>query len=170
MQRRIRFAMTSRIDLHIGFTGTQQGLTILQFAALERLVIAVAGEVDFDVTPHHGDCIGADQAFHTICEDRRQCLRIPIIHPPLSTYKRAFCPGRVLPPRPYLERNRDIVDQSDWLIAAPDSDKERVRSGTWSTVRYARKQLHHIIFVYPDGSIVKERPHVDQVQDGAASW
>jgi hypothetical protein len=53
--------------------------------------------------------------------------------------KRAFCQGDVvLTPRPYLVRNRHIVDASSVLIATPKGDEE-LRSGTWSTVRYARK-------------------------------
>ena len=39
---------------------------------------------------------------------------------------------------PYLERNKNIVNAVDFIIAAPDGP-EKVRSGTWSTVRYAKK-------------------------------
>jgi hypothetical protein len=37
-----------------------------------------------------------------------------------------------------LERNRDIVDATVALLAGPDGNRERQRSGTWATVRYAR--------------------------------
>ena len=46
--------------------------------------------------------------------------------------------GRGCHPKPYLDRNRDIVDACEVLLATPDGP-ERLRSGTWSTVRYARK-------------------------------
>jgi predicted Rossmann fold nucleotide-binding protein DprA/Smf involved in DNA uptake len=41
--------------------------------------------------------------------------------------------------KPYLDRNKDIVRVSIGLIAAPKTNKEEQRSGTWSTVRYATK-------------------------------
>ena len=36
-------------------------------------------------------------------------------------------------------RNKDIVNSCDILIACPENDKEVIRSGTWSTIRYAKK-------------------------------
>lgn len=40
----------------------------------------------------------------------------------------------------YLNRNKDIIDQSDFLIACPqDKEQEVLRSGTWSTIRNAKK-------------------------------
>jgi len=41
-------------------------------------------------------------------------------------------------PTPYLSRNRAIVDETEMLIATPAEFTEQQRSGTWSTVRYAR--------------------------------
>ena len=38
-----------------------------------------------------------------------------------------------------LERNRELVACGDILIAAPLSDEEVLRSGTWMTIRAARK-------------------------------
>lgn len=37
-----------------------------------------------------------------------------------------------------LARNRRIVAAVDVLIAAPETDREELRSGTWATIRYAR--------------------------------
>jgi predicted Rossmann fold nucleotide-binding protein DprA/Smf involved in DNA uptake len=48
-----------------------------------------------------------------------------------------------------LERNKDIVSESDFLIAAPDSKKERLRSGTWATVRHARKLGKRVMILEP---------------------
>jgi hypothetical protein len=39
-----------------------------------------------------------------------------------------------------LDRNREIVAAVSVLIAAPLTDKEEQRSGTWATVRAARKK------------------------------
>ena len=52
-------------------------------------------------------------------------------------------------PAPYLERNKEIVASSNLLIACPVGDKEELRSGTWSTVRFARKICTELVIVYP---------------------
>lgn len=42
------------------------------------------------------------------------------------------------------------------LIAFPPSKEEITRSGTWSTIRYARKCHKSLIIVYPDGQTITE--------------
>ncbi len=59
-------------------------------------------------------------------------------------------------PKPYLKRNHDIVDESDILIGFPSSEEERLRSGTWATVRYARKTGKRIYIIFPDGKVKQE--------------
>lgn len=39
---------------------------------------------------------------------------------------------------PPLVRNHHIVDAVTVLLAAPHTDREELRSGTWATIRYAR--------------------------------
>ena len=51
----------------------------------------------------------------------------------------------------YLERNRDIVDACDILIACPRTLKEELRSGTWATVRYARKVGKPVAILWNNG-------------------
>lgn len=55
-------------------------------------------------------------------------------------------------PRPPLERNRDVVDASDVLLACPGGMAEEQRSGTWATIRYARKAGKPVVIVWPDGT------------------
>lgn len=83
---------------------------------------------------HHGDCVGADAEAHAIAVD----LGIPVvIHPPLDPKARAGCQSQYIRERhPYVERNHHIVQETDYLIAAPKGP-EVTRSGTWATVRYA---------------------------------
>jgi hypothetical protein len=50
----------------------------------------------------------------------------------------------------FLERNRDIVDRVEILIAAPEGPEVQ-RSGTWSTVRYARGKVIPIYLLRPKG-------------------
>jgi len=56
-------------------------------------------------------------------------------------------------PADYLARNHTIVDMTDELLAAPAGMEEELRSGTWATVRYARKQRRMVTVVWPDGTI-----------------
>lgn len=61
---------------------------------------------------------------------------------------------RMLHPRPYLDRNHDIVDATDVLIAVPNSVKEELRSGTWATIRYAKRTKQPLMVIPPDGHIL----------------
>jgi hypothetical protein len=129
--------------LKLGFTGTQNGMSIQQMKSL-RILLEELKPFEF----HHGDCIGADEESHDIVSTFWKSAVI-VIHPPDIDKKRAFCRGHlVLQPKPYLERDRDIVDATDVLVAAPkDENTEEVRSGTWYTVRYARKQDKRVIIL-----------------------
>ena len=101
---------------------------------------------------HHGDCVGADEQFHDLCE----MAGVPVVlHPPEDDKLRAFCKGavRVEPPRPFLVRNRVIVDICELLIAAPYEVIEPAPQrgqGTWSTIRYARRTARPLRIVWPE--------------------
>jgi hypothetical protein len=58
--------------------------------------------------------------------------------------------------KPYLSRNKDIVLETELLIATPGEEEEQIRSGTWSTVRYARSLKRMINIVLPDGRVIAE--------------
>lgn len=122
-----------------GFTGTQSGMSDLQKRRVTKLL-----QASFIEAVHHGDCIGADSDFHKIASLFE--LNI-VMHPPINSSKRAFCGGNVLASKEYLERNNDIVAACDVLIAAPKTEKEELRSGTWATIRYARKLGKRVIIV-----------------------
>jgi hypothetical protein len=132
--------------MKIGFTGTQKGLTGRQKAEVFRLAVSLQkGEF------HHGDCIGADFQAAGIFSGQGWHL---VMHPPVDGTKRVWA-ASILPhivvheAKPYLDRNRDIVNSCELLIACPDSVTEKLRSGTWSTVRYARKIGREIVIIYP---------------------
>ena len=133
----------------VGFTGTQTGMTDAQWIAVRALLSQLR-----TTEVHHGDCVGADAEFHEIA--RAYGLRI-VIHPPSTAEKRAFCFGNeVRQPAPYLLRDADIVEETDCLIGVPASFKEVVRSGTWFTIRRARRAGKKVYIVYPDGKVVEE--------------
>lgn len=137
-------------EKHLGFTGTRNGLTTEQMTSLHREFGSHAGPGTY---LHHGDCVGADADAHHIA--RRHDLTIHA-HPPHLTTRRAFTiADREWPPMPYLERNRAIVDACTLLYVGPGGP-EQVHSGTWATVRYARKRGRHIIIIWPDGHLTEE--------------
>lgn len=138
----------------IGFTGTSRGMSARQQATVKYLL------TELQVTAlHHGDAQGADAQAHRLAKQMR--IRL-VVHPPDDPKKRAFCVGvdEQYPDRPYLERNRAIVEHSDGLIAAPKMATEVVRSGTWMTVRWARRNKRPIWIVLPDGSFRTENQDV----------
>lgn len=145
--------------MKIGFTGTQNGTTAEQLVTLEKLLRAQKLD-EF----HHGDCIGADdEAVGVVKEIKRHpplaWKKKPkiICHPPSNDSKRAWNESdEERTPKPYLDRNHDIVNESKMLIATPKGFREELRSGTWATVRYARKQGKQVIIVWPDGSTTRE--------------
>lgn len=128
----------------IGFTGTQWGMTTRQkYVVTMILTRFVATKV------HRGDRIGADDQFDSIARALNFYI---VVHPSVNPKKQARVVDddktTYLTPKSYKNRDHDIVDACSLLVAAPKSS-ERLRSGTWSTVRYARKRRKSIIIVEP---------------------
>ena len=118
-----------------GFTGTRSGLNKNQVDSINKLF---SSNIDDTIELHHGDCIGADKDMHDLCVIKN--IKV-IIHPPNDDKLRAFCKSdNILGELPYLKRNKKIVDDTSYIIACPWSEKEQLRSGVWSTIRYARKK------------------------------
>jgi hypothetical protein len=106
--------------LHIAFTGTRQGTTERQKGALRELRGAHAG-----VILHHGDALGADAEAHDIAVELDCGI---VIHPPDDLRQRAFKIAALnRAPRPYLDRNKVIVRETSFLIAAPAMEIEQLR-------------------------------------------
>lgn len=134
----------------VGFTGTRDGMTGQQRRELRRALASLAG--DGRPAFHHGDCIGADAEAVFIARKLRYLI---VTHPPTDDRLRAFAPSDlIIDPEPYLKRNRTIVDTCAVLIATPKEAIEQLRSGTWSTVRYALSVSRHTIVIQPSGLLV----------------
>ena len=128
---------------HIAFTGHRKMVSSIRATSLVRRLVQF--RKDGYEYLHHGDCLGMDAAVHRIAIQAGFCV---FIHPPVSEKKRAFCQGgHVLSPFPYLERNHMMVDASDVLLAVPKTYVEVLRSGTWSTIRYARRRKVEVIII-----------------------
>lgn len=143
----------------VGLTGTKTGPTDAQV----RWFASVLGSGRVERL-HHGACIGVDAQMHRLALDHfSNATHQPIVvHPPIDQGRvDPICLlesalVKVLPPNGFLLRNRDIVDATQLLIALPDGP-ERLRSGTWSTVRYARRLAKPVVICYPDGEVARER-------------
>ena len=99
---------------------------------------------------HHGDAIGADAFSHQVAVSLG--MRI-VIHPPLNSQYRAFCNNgsvTILPTKPYLERNFDLIKATEILLVLPIQNQEIQRSGTWHTVRVARRNNRSVVIFFPD--------------------
>jgi hypothetical protein len=130
--------------MKVGFTGTQNGLTIKQKAALQAFLNTL------QITEfHHGDCIGADAQAHSMVSPD-----VVHKHPSTVEAKRAYCKGgKVYPARAPLDRNHDIIKAGKGLIIACPKASEEQRSGTWMTVRHSRTAGRKIKIVWPNGLI-----------------
>lgn len=136
--------------MKLGFTGSSKYVTEAQKSGFIFLVSKLLPS-EF----HHGDCIQADALAHDLILQYVPDCDI-LIHPPDNNTKRAYCENYSFKyaKKPYLDRNKDIVMDTEALIALPDGE-EVLRSGTWSTVRFARKLNRPIWIIYPDGEVLR---------------
>lgn len=117
---------------------------------------------DSGIVIHHGCCIGADEAAHQIAK----VVPGVVIHGHPGHNYQGHSPylmqateldfDRLYPRKIYNERNQDIVDICDVLIAVPQWPEhypQSQRSGTWQTIHMARRAEKLIIYVMRDGTI-----------------
>lgn len=142
-------ALRQRNNVILGFTGTRHTPTRQQQQFIDRRISGSDGL-------HHGACVGSDAVAHMF--GLRYGLHITV-HPPKDTklidVKAVMTRTdlvTVLPPKLYHDRNRDIVNACDMLIATPDGPR-RPHSGTWYTVDYAMRQGVPVVVCLPDGII-----------------
>lgn len=135
----------------LGFTGTRRGMTPAQRAALPAVLATLPGRV------LHGGADGADKEFH------RFIVAAGMPNDGIEIYPTGHRCGWIgydwflhdlMSP---LVRNRIMAERCDHLLACPAEPDEQLRSGTWATVRYARKADKPITLILPDGMIREER-------------
>lgn len=138
-----------------GFTGTRTRITSCQREQLMGF-LSVQGATR-GLRMHYGDCpTGADYEMYCLCK----AVGVYVVSHPsnLNPGRKVFFGDEVRGMKPPLVRNCDVVDESDFLIAAPKEDREVLRSGTWATVRYARKLGTTVALVLPDGRVDIQSP------------
>lgn len=139
----------------LGFTGTRKQPTMKQ-ARRFRIFLS---DNDSDIDEfHHGGCDGSDLMAHRLA---LWYFMPVVVHPPIKETFLAFeClephPNvTVLERKPYLARDRDIVNVPiDCLFATPDGPR-RPHSGTWYTIDYAIYRHVPVVICWPDGQIKK---------------
>jgi hypothetical protein len=141
--------------MEVSFTGTQIGMAKPQHRAF--------GELLLEIRPHtfrHGICVGADAQAHLLVRMLANCIIVG--HPGITKDGRKWkrddfiqqnCDW-VEAPEEFLKRNHRMVDMSELLIATPKEDHEILRSGTWATIRYARKINKKVTIILPDGTLI----------------
>lgn len=147
--------------IKIGFTGTRHGMSGQQCSQFYNVISQIPESY---LELHHGDCIGADDDAAAIFDDLRNEpgespgeMRI-VCHPPIDATHRAWNKraDETREPKSHFARNRDIVNETDLLIACPqymEPITPEVRGGTAYTVNYARKQKKRVLVIRPDGTI-----------------
>lgn len=137
--------------MKIGFTGTRKGMTQQQFLTFQRVT-----ESWYITEFHHGACVGADEQAVTAISNviPSKCI---FAHPPadgkLLSRVALGLSANVHEPMPYLQRDREIVRDSWILLSTPETFEEVLRSGTWTTMRYAKAARHPVFNIQPNGLI-----------------
>lgn len=131
---------------HVGFTGSRNHPTVRQVAWLTL-------EMNMRDVLHHGVCVGSDHAAHLVALQTDTHI---VAHPPsndkLMARECLDTADEIRKPKWYHNRNRDIVDESQTLLALPDGP-ERPNSGTWYTINYAISKRKPVYMCFPDGSV-----------------
>lgn len=137
--------------MKLGFIGSRNGMTADQRSQLWSYL-----DRNRFTEFHHGACVGADDDASDIVYCQQKTTQKIIAHPPtvktLVSQRAIDVSDEVREPFDYLIRNRHIVDSCDLLLATPAGPEEQ-RSGTWATIRYARKTQRPIVIFWPDGTI-----------------
>lgn len=152
--------------IRIGFTGTREGMTEAQAEAFRIELRKYVKEhpchnslgVGYEF--HHGACVGSDE--RAVLIGYQEFVATYVAHPSeltgLTSITAMGMSGRVYGEMPPLLRNQDIVDAVEILFATPKTDAEEKRSGTWATVRMARKKPIPVIVIGPTGKVRYESP------------
>jgi hypothetical protein len=110
----------------------------------------------FEANFHHGNCVGADEEAAAIA--RYYNYVITAYPADLTKWQSDFKSDFYKPVTGPLTRNRAIVKDSDVIIAAPNAMMEPLvrntrGSGTWYTIRHARKKERKCVIVWRDGGV-----------------
>lgn len=136
---------------YVGFTGSRNPPSLLQAGVLG---IELCQLLRADVTLGHGDCVNSDALAHDLAYGLG--YRIDVHPPTIDTWRAHRVGYHMHDPTSYPARNARIVHLSDRLLALPCGPEVVSGSGTWMTVRMARRKGIPIRIIWPDGSHTDE--------------
>lgn len=149
--------MRSLIGTEMAFTGPRAAFLL----ASQRSTIIAALNTYRPCIVHNGCAKGRDEEVIELLIKMR--LPLTLVCWPADKgrmdHVRALTMGRIRTEwraiHDPLKRNRMMVDQADWLLAAPMQGKPiRSGSGTWYTINYALKVGAPVYLVPPSGEAI----------------
>lgn len=123
--------------MKVGFTGSRHGMSRRQATQLQWL-LSVLRHADLKVHRPSEFHYGTHEDAELKADDEAAKLAASLGYEPIPHH--AARGGE-------LARNHIIVDAVNVLLAAPQTDAEEVRSGTWATVRYARAAVKPVVML-----------------------
>lgn len=129
--------------MKIGVTGTREGANERQLKEVLDFMIGLGTGHEL----HHGDCKGVDEQVAIIAKELGWHV---VCHPPVKNELRAYHQSDVFREATgYLVRDRNIVDETEFLMVVPLHDSWQPKGGTWYTHDYAVKQKKPLRVFYP---------------------
>lgn len=133
----------------LGFTGTRVGMSKEQWLGC---VSFIQLQVATGATIHHGSCRGSDEQFGWIAHTNRLFV---VVHPPYDPKWRSYCYyDEMRDPKAYLERDYEIVDETEYMLATPNRTHPMPYGGTDSTLRYAASLGRPGTVILPRGTVL----------------
>lgn len=141
----------------IGVTGSRWGMDEARQGVFGYIYTRLGGH-EF----HHGMCSGVDTQSHELVRTLSHTSKI-VGHPPIvqgKFYTESDC-DELMEPEEYLKRDKNIVDRVEVMVGVPETAEEKLRSGTWATIRYAKKMIKadkgrckRLYIINPDAKVV----------------
>jgi hypothetical protein len=129
--------------MKIGVTGTREGANDRQLEAIITFMESLGSGHEL----HHGDCSGVDVEVAQVAKELGWRI---VCHPPKTTETQGYFGGdEIRQPLGYLQRDRNIVDETEMLIVVPLQNQWQSRGGTWYTHDYAVKKGKPVNIFYP---------------------
>lgn len=142
----------SSSTINCGLTATRAGLTGYQKTNLNVAFHWLSGNpktANFKLL--NGCAIGGDEEASLLLPSWR-CVGFPARHKDSSEKARRHC-GELRAEAPPLTRNGHILAESHTLFGCPQGEAEELRSGTWATVRAARRMDLPLVLFLPSGQV-----------------
>lgn len=150
----MELVITTTKKVNLGITGTRYGMNKAQQKAFITTVSKLLEKYPTLNTFHQGCCIGVDTESARLMKNLYGFIVID--HPPTNkSLVGDFVGDQAREDKNYLARNRDIVNESQVMIAITNqmTMPEPPSGGTWYTLNYSIKNKKETYHIKPDGSV-----------------